>query len=831
MKALQCIFLCSALLGGVATAYGQRPHIADSVQSHTGDSTHRKPMPAQSIKPYGEVITADAKTSRGLLTVHQVGDKYYLEIPDSLLGHEMLLVTRLSKSAANMRSMMEGYEGDEVNEGVVRFEKGPAHKMFLRGISYSEYAKDSSSDMYHAVINSNMQPILGSFDIAAFSPDKKGSVIDVTAFLNADNDVLFMRSVIKLTYQLTSQQADKSYIESIHTYPANTEIRVVKTYARNNGGVATLELNTSLVMLPSQLMRSRYFDQRVGYFTVGYKDFDHNPQGVDAIEMIKRWRLEPRPEDMEKYRRGELVEPQHPIVFYIDPATPKKWVPYLMQGVNDWQIAFEKAGFKNAIMAREAPSKQEDSTWSLEDARYSAIVYKPSAVANAMGPSIADPRTGEILESHVSWYHNVMQLLRNWYMLQAGNIDPRARHMVFSDELMGQLIRFVSSHEIGHTLGLRHNFGSSSTVPVEKLRDKQWVEAHGHTPSIMDYARFNYVAQPEDSIGPKGIYPRIGDYDVWAIEWGYRLLPQYQSADEEQGYLNKWVIEKNKDPRLWFGTETNPDDPRSQNEDLGDNAMKAGEYGIKNLQRILPQLAVWTREDNKDYDGLKEMYGELVNQYMRYMGHVMKNIGGIYETPKTVEQEGPVYRLVPQKTQQEALAFLGRNILSTPTWLFNTGIADKTGVNQPSLISTQQQRLLSDLLGVRRLQKLLDAEAQHGRNVYTLTMFLDELQTSLFTEAKTGGLADINRRNLQTTYITQLGGLLKPAPAASSMGRGAPGMEVPQASSEIKAAVRAQLKQLRVELNTAVITAKDKAMKMHWQEDTAEIDIALKPTE
>jgi hypothetical protein len=359
----------------------------------------------------------------------------------------------------------------------------------------------------------------------------------------------------------------------------------------------------------------------VGYFTSQQiTDFDRNPQGVERIRYIRRFRLEPKPEDMEKYKRGELVEPVKPIVYFIDPTTPKKWVPYLILGVNDWAKAFEQAGFKNAIIAKEAPSKDKDSTWSLEDASHNAIVYKPSDIANASGPSIIDPRSGEIMETHINWYHNVMSLLRNWYMVQTAAVDPQARKMVFDDELMGQLIRFVSSHEVGHTLGLRHNFGSSSTVPVEKLRDKAWVEATGHTPSIMDYARFNYVAQPEDKIEQIGLFPRIGDYDNWAIEWGYRLFPQFNSPEAEIGYLNKWTIDKVKNQRLWWGDgEGNRDDPRSQTEDLGDNAMKASSYGIKNLQRIMPKLPEYTKLPDEDYEGLREMYNQVTGQFGRYL--------------------------------------------------------------------------------------------------------------------------------------------------------------------------------------------------------------------
>jgi len=432
----------------------------------------RPQIQPSSPKPYNEIITAKAKTDPGLFKVHKVDEKYFFEIPDLLLKREILIVNRVSKAPSGARSGPLSYSGDQLSQKVIRFEKGPNNKIFLRTISFAEYAKDSSAPMFTAVSNSNMQPIAVAFDIKAFSKDSMSSVIDVTDFINGDNDILFLSSSIKSSARIGAIQADKSYVVKVNSHPVNIEVTAVKTYAlsgagggsilgmplSSQGGNITVELNSSMVVLPKEPMQARYFDPRVGYFTVGYTDFDLNPQGIKSIEMIKRWRLEPKEEDVEKYKKGELVEPKNPIIYYIDPATPEKWIPYLIQGVSDWQKAFEKAGFKNAIFGKRAPSKKEDPEWSLEDARHGAIVYKPSSVANASGPSISDPRSGEIMESHINWFHNVMSLVRNWYFIQASPIDPRARKMVFDDELMGQLIRFVSSHEVGHTLGLRHNF-------------------------------------------------------------------------------------------------------------------------------------------------------------------------------------------------------------------------------------------------------------------------------------------------------------------------------------------------------------------------------------
>jgi hypothetical protein len=583
-------------------------------------------------------------------------------------------------------------------------------------------------------------------------------------------------------------------------------------------------------LLPKVPMQPRYYDKRVGYFATGYTDYDANPQGVEDVIMVKRWRLEPKPEDQEKYKRGELVEPQKPIIFYIDPATPKKWIPYLIQGVNDWQAAFEKAGFKNAIIGKMAPTKAEDSTWSLDDARNSAIVYKPSNVANASGPSIADPRSGEIMESHINWYHNIMSLLRDWYFIQCAPSDLEARKMVFDDELMGQLIRFVSSHEVGHTLGLRHNFGSSSTVPVEKLRDKAWVEANGHTPSIMDYARFNYVAQPEDKIGRSGLFPRIGDYDHWAIEWGYRLFPEYKTADAEKGKLNAWIMDKLKNPRLWWGDgEANQEDSRNQTEDLGDDAMKAGMYGIKNLQRIVPNLLQWTREENKDYAGLENMYEQVTGQFQRYMVHIARNVGGQMLTPKMVEQSGPVYEMNTESKQREAVDFLNKNIFATPTWLLNNDIFNRTGLTGTSVVAQVQDAVINRLLNARVLGKLTDAEAVLGNSTYQVTELLADLKKGIFTELTSAKPVDIYRRNLQKSYVSSLISQLAPVTTTMLSTGNIVSSGGLNDKADAKSIIRAYLTGLRAEISGSAARSTDNMTKYHLQDLAERINKALNP--
>ncbi|MCF1714282.1 zinc-dependent metalloprotease [Flavihumibacter sp. RY-1] len=821
-----------ALMGSLGADAQQRPNPANA-KPGTAPATAATPTPPKPSgpKPYKDVITSKAVSDEGLLTVHKVEDKYYFEIPDKVLGRDILVVNRLSKAAAGMRNFFFGYAGDKIGDNVIRFEKGPNNKVFLRLISFDEMAGDSTASMYKAVANSNIQPIAQSFDIAAFGADSTGVVLDVTSFLNSDNEILNFEGSAKRTFRIGNYQADKSYISSVKSFPINTEIKTVKTYGRSAGatpgappamappsGSYTVEINSSMMLLPEKPMQPRYYDERVGFFTRRYVDFEKNPQGVESVSMVTRWRLEPKEEDVEKYKRGELVEPKKPIIFYIDPATPKKWVPYLIQGVNDWQAAFEKAGFKNAIFAKEAPVN--DPEWSLEDARYSAIVYKPSDVPNASGPHEHDPRSGEILESHINWYHNVMQLLRNWYFVQASPNDPRARAPQFDDKLMGELIRFVSSHEVGHTLGLRHNFGSSSSTPVEKLRDKKWLEENGHTPSIMDYARFNYVAQPEDNVGEKGLFPRIGDYDKWAIEWGYKWYPQAKSAEEEKPILNALTIERLKDKRLWFGRETNPDDPRSQNEDLGDNSMKASTYGIKNLQRIIPNLQAWTKEPNENYETLSTLYNEVVTQFNRYVGHVSKNIGGVMETPKTVEQAGAVYEIVSREQQKEAMDFLNKQVFTTPTWLLDQQIFAKTGNTGTAVVNRLQDAALGRLLSAGTINKLLNAEATMGTKTYTLNDMMTDLRRSIFTELPTRKPIDIYRRNLQKNMVERLLTFLKPATAPASLGGGITISFGPTISrnSDALSYARGTLRSLQTEIRTALPSYTDTATRYHLQD-------------
>lgn len=810
------------------------PVAAAPAKSADSSSTANKKGP----KPYGKVITDKAVSKQGLFTVHKVDDRWFFEIPDSLLNREMIVTTRYSKTAAGGGI----YAGEIENNQTILWEKGPNKNLFLRVVTTISMA-DSSNEIYKAVTNSNLNPIAEVFEIKAFGKDSNTVVIDVTDFFKGDNQPIGLGAFSKKRFNLSNQVNDRSYIQNINTYPINTEVRVVRTFnstpsfmpqttpspfpsttfpAAYATGAVTLEMNNSFVLLPKVPMQKRMYDPRVGFFADDYVVYNDKQQKVDNQVFAVRWRLEPKDEDIEKWKRGELVEPKKPIVYYIDPATPKKWRYYLIQGVNDWQKAFERAGYKNAIMGKEWD--YNDSSLNLEDARYSVMRYLPSDVENAYGPNVHDPRSGEILESHIGWYHNVMKLVHDWYMVQASAVDPRAQKMEFDDELMGQLIRFVSSHEVGHTLGLRHNMGSSSRTPVELLRNKAWVEAHGHTASIMDYARFNYVAQPEDNISEVGLFPRIGEYDMWAIQWGYKSS-MARTEEEDKKIVNKWVLDSLRaNPRLWFGTESNPFDPRSQTEDLGDNSMKASEYGIKNLQRIVLNLPEWTKEDGDKYDNLRTMYGALVGQYNRYMNHVLKNVGGVYETPKSVEQAGEdVYEPTPKAIQQDAVSFLNKQLFETPTWLLNRTILNK--ISNPvasESVSNVQVNVLNNLLSPMRLNRLATSSNRFNtKETYTLDNMMDDVKKGVWSELSAHKTIDGYRRNLQKAHIEALIGLINPqAPVQGG---------VNTRNTDVVSVARAQLVALKTQVAAAIPGISDKMSKYHLQDVSERIKRALDP--
>ena len=821
----------------------QRPDTA------TAPNGPRREMPSVKTSPkaFSEFFTKKVQGQKGVFTVYFQDDKYFFEIPDNLLGRELLAVTRFAKVAGGARK----YGGEIVNEQSLQFEKGPNQRIFMRVVTLISKA-DSSQTIAKAVKNSYLDPIVASFDIKAFGKDSTSSIIDVTDFFKGDNQAVSLTSASKRSFNLSSLAADRSYIESIKSYPINLEIKTVKTYSASsptpggpmggggsataipaaiNGGAVTFELNTSMRLLSKVPMNTRLFDSRVGYFADNFVQYSDDQQKVDNQVFAVRYKLEPKPEDLENYKKGILVEPIKPIVYYIDPATPKKWVPFLIAGVNDWNAAFEKAGWKNAIQGKEWPS---DSTMSLEDARFSVIRYFASDIENAYGPQVHDPRSGEILESHIGWYHNVMNLVHDWYMIQTAAVDPNARKMKFDDTLMGNLIRFVSSHEVGHTLGLRHNMGSSSKTPVEKLRDKKWVEANGHTASIMDYARFNYVAQPEDNISQSGLFPRIGDYDKWAIKWGYTYTGK--GDEEDKKINNKWIVDAlSKNDRLWFGGEGYNADPRAQTEDLSDNAVVASEYGIKNLKRIIVKLPEWTNEEADRYQNLNDIYSQLVGQFSRYMGHVIKNIGGVNETFKSVEEKGDVYTPTPVAMQKSAMNFLQTQLFATPKWILDNNILNK--ISNPvanERLQTIQTSILKSLLDKGRLYRLTTSATRFSSATYSLHEMMEDARKGLFAELSSHQASDVYRRNLQKTYVSTLGDLINPSTSpASSAAAASPRMSMGPAidveNTDVVSEARAQLKKLAASIQANKASISDPNSVNHYDDLQDRIKSILDP--
>ena len=775
----------------------------------------------QGLKKYSSLITKDAVSDKGLFDVHKIKDKYYFEINDSLIGREMLMVTRIAKTAAGI-----GFGGGKQNTQVLRWQKKDS-KILLRVVSHNVVANDSLP-VSEAVVNSNFEPILHSFKTLSYG--KNSSVIDVTKLFTDDVKPLGFPQSRRKSYKISSLDSKRSFIESIKSYPINIEVRHVKTYrssdppSNSSVGSVSLEMNNSMILLPKIPMKRRYFDQRVGWFARSQVDYGLDVQESKSLKYLDRWRLEVKKEDIDKFKKGELVIPKKQIVYYIDRATPVKWRKYLKQGIEDWQVAFEEAGFKNAIIAKDPPTKEEDPEWSPEDVRYSVVRYLASPIPNANGPHVSDPRSGEILESDINWYHNVMTLLRNWFFVQTAAINEKARGVAFDDEVMGRLIRFVSAHEVGHTIGLPHNMGSSSAYPVDSLRSASFTKKYGTAPSIMDYARFNYIAQPED----KGVslMPDIGVYDKHAVKWGYRPILDAKTAKDEKKTLDKWIRDNENSLMHRFGSAGI--DPSSQTEDLGDDAVKASEYGILNLKRIIPNLNKWTSEDGKDYSDLQTMYGQVLSQFNRYMGHVSSNIGGVYQYYKTYDQEGPVYTHVKKSHQIKCMNFLQTQLFKTPTWMIDKNILNKIEfAGNVNRIRATQSRTLNSILDFGKMARLIENEAINGAKAYTLSEMMSDLKKGIWEELYTNKPIDVYRRNLQLAYIDRINYIMNEEQGSTPSWARSYVTTVKVSQSDIRTVSVGQLLELKKEIKKSLKKNSDEMSKIHLMTVEAKINRIL----
>lgn len=777
--------------------------------------------PKGDFKDYKDIIKGDVKSDDGLFTTHELDGKLYYEIPFDKLEKDLLLVSRIVKLPDNFGG---GYinAGSKVNEQVVRWHKRDKN-IDLKVISFQNES-DEDSPIYKSVEANNFFPILYSTKIEAVNPDSTAYLVDVSSlFTDEVSAINAMSDRLRKAYKVKRLDKSRSYIASAKSFPENVEVQHLMTYdagdppGRDQAGTISMLLNQSMILLPEDKMQPRLADDRVGWFTIQKYDYNSEKLKSDDYELIRRWRLVPK--DIEAYKRGELVEPVKPIVYYLDPATPEKWRPYFIQGIEDWNVAFEEAGFKNAIIAKEAPTKEEDPEFSPEDVRYSVVRYVATTTRNAVGPSVSDPRTGEIIESDIIWYHNHLRSYRNRYMIEAGAQKESARTLETPEAEIGEMMRMVIAHEVGHALGLPHNMKASSAYPTDSLRSATFTQEYGLTPSIMDYARVNYVAQPED----EGVrYIRMmGPYDKYAINWGYRFIPEAEGKEEEKPTLDQWILDKAGNPWYEFGSGYGVADPRANRESLGADHVKASEYGLANLKKVVPNLVEWTAEKGQGYSELAEVYRELGYMWSGYIRHVVANVGGVYETRKTADQEGVVYQHVPKAMQRKAVKFLNDHAFTNHDWLLNrevlNRIEDDGAIDR---VKSLQSRTLGSLLDEDRLIRMVENESFNGNDAYTVLEMLDDLRSGIFSELYKSQAVDAYRRNLQRTYIELASSQIAELEAEEKRNDDV-------IISDIIPLMRAELVQLKSDISSRRFRTSDKMSRIHWNDLLARIDQSL----
>lgn len=715
---------------------------------------------------FEKIASESNLVSRGMFNVYAQDGKYYFEIPVSLLQRDMLVVNKLQRVPFELNDAGVN-RGTNYETQMIRFEWNKEEKKIRVRQSRPLPESPENDAITRSVRDNFISPLIADFKLEACNTDSTAVIIQINDIY--DGSETSINNVFDNINLGTSAVKDLSRIMSIKAFPNNIVATSELTTKVREGMSAvnvTVEVSSSLVLLPEKPMMGRLDDPKVGYFTKDLLYFSDSQQKTEEKKYITRWRLEPKPEDREAYLRGELVEPEKPIVFYIENSTPYRWRKYIKQGIEDWQVAFERAGFKNAIIAKELP---DSIAANADDINYSVVTYAASSKANAMGPSILDPRSGEILEADIMWWHNVISMVQEWITVQTGAIDPKARGTKLPDEMMGDAIRFVACHEVGHSLGLRHNMMGSWTFPTDSLRSKSFTDKMNSTASsIMDYARYNYVAQPGD--GVTAVSPHIGPYDIFAIEYGYRWygLPTpeaeknvlYDFLNKHNGRLYKYS--EAQDPRSAV-------DPRAQNEDLGDDPVRSSELGIANLKRIVPEIIKWTTtgEKGQTYEEASRLYYAVITQWNNYLYHVMANIGGIYIENTTVGDGVKTYTYVEKEKQEASLDFLLNEVLCYPRWLFDTEISDytfllrknPTGVIEyaPSqILKNTQGYIFWDLLSNDRLMRMLENELKNGKKAFTVVEMMDKMHNSIFATTIKGGTPDVMERNLQKGFLDAL---------------------------------------------------------------------------